>query len=1356
MDFKRKYLKYKNKYLKNKYLLSGGDCNDDNQYCAQNIGIITKDNRASCSVKKGNLPNSELCECLPTTKGDKYRCKGKIIESNVTLKKNIEQKSKKEKKEKKEKIPQKAEKDSLDVNLLQRTKTGIHDQDGPICWAYATATSLRKLYKNLYKTTPLLLASKKKNIQLFELEYETLLRSLTDIYGNEGCDIKPIFNDIVKNNVYLDYINFKVKDLEKYKYYFKYDNISIIIGIVYNHGYLQLLNKELKKNHILHKPTKDIIDYIQRDDLKLVGHAMFIESLGYEDGEYYLKIKNSHSPDFGEDGYLRINIKYLHQYFINENWTDFFIIKPKSFIIEHQPNNPLCICEDSKYNCLFTHNFEQQISNICKILDFKNSKQTECIIRLQTIEHYLLDKPLEFIYDKNSIIDKNNLIKRFCLLPHNEITSKINKDESLEEIIKIYNEFEIKPSIKIDIEFDEFLLKIIELEQMICDIRNCSKLNLYTKQVDLLFYNIDKNTNYMIHHSIIERLKMINEILSKNKDILDWWKKSHINNESDESFTEEEYKSEIKPPFYESFIKYQELISQVTFELNIINTKQESITEEITIIHSEWYKFNVYDTVKYYKKTNYENGFIIKNIDKTIINLTDTFVDANINLDDTLIVEIDNNKLTDDNIKEAVQIWFEKNDEPIKVNNIQIFNKKDLEIICGDITKWNVSNVTIMNSLFEDIIELEDEDLSEWDISNVIVVEKMFSGCKKYKGIGLKQWGTNLNNSITDMSFMFELCTNLDCDLSDWNVINVTTMDYMFHECSNFRGNGLETWNVNKIENMNSTFENCINFNTNLSNWNVNNIKYMGGIFENCTSFTGEGLETWVVRNVEYMNNTFKNCTNFNVNLEKWRPNSLVSINSTFENCISFTGDGLEMWNVSNVKSMEKTFLNCTSFNINLSNWIVSNVKSMIGTFENCTSFTGDGLETWDVSNVLSMNGTFKNCNEFNVNLSNWNVSNVKSMGDTFENCTNFTGDGLENWTTDTLIKMYRTFKNCISFNTNLQKWNINRVDNMISAFENCTNFTGDGLETWNVSNVEYMDSIFTNCNSFNINLSKWKVNNLQSMNKIFENCTNFTGDGLETWDVSNVEYMKFSFTNCNNFNVNLSSWNVSNVQYMNTTFKNCTNFTGDGLENWTTTNLISLNGTFRNCNSFNVNLSNWNVSNVQNMNSTFENCTNFTGKGLDNWTTNNLINMFKTFKNCISFNVNLSNWNVSNVQNMNSTFENCTSFTGDGLETWNVGAVRNMDSTFKNCNSFTGNNLETWNVSGVRSMISTFENCSIFEANLGRWIVNNVVSMDKIFKNCTNFTGKGLDNWNRLNVQNVIEMFEGCDNIILPVWATK
>ena len=56
---------------------------------------------------------------------------------------------------------------------------------------------------------------------------------------------------------------------------------------------------------------------------------------------------------------------------------------------------------------------------------------------------------------------------------------------------------------------------------------------------------------------------------------------------------------------------------------------------------------------------------------------------------------------------------------------------------------------------------------------------------------------------------MFRLCKNFDCDLSNWNVSNVTDMYSMFTACKNFKGKGLENWDVSKVKDMNYMFNNC-------------------------------------------------------------------------------------------------------------------------------------------------------------------------------------------------------------------------------------------------------------------------------------------------------------------------------------------------------------------------------------------------------------------------------------------------------------------------------------------------------------------------------------------------------------------
>ena len=66
----------------------------------------------------------------------------------------------------------------------------------------------------------------------------------------------------------------------------------------------------------------------------------------------------------------------------------------------------------------------------------------------------------------------------------------------------------------------------------------------------------------------------------------------------------------------------------------------------------------------------------------------------------------------------------------------------------GDISKWDVSNVTNMTYMFYG--STFNKDISEWDVSNV-----------------------------TDMSFIFAF-SNFDKDISKWDISNVTTMKAMF------------------------------------------------------------------------------------------------------------------------------------------------------------------------------------------------------------------------------------------------------------------------------------------------------------------------------------------------------------------------------------------------------------------------------------------------------------------------------------------------------------------------------------------------------------------------------------------------
>ena len=117
-------------------------------------------------------------------------------------------------------------------------------------------------------------------------------------------------------------------------------------------------------------------------------------------------------------------------------------------------------------------------------------------------------------------------------------------------------------------------------------------------------------------------------------------------------------------------------------------------------------------------------------------------------------------------------------------------------------------------------------------------------------------------SKITDMSSLFYDTKLKDAiekiDISKWNVSKVTNMKYMFFECINFTGKGLEKWDVSKVEDMFNMFYACEKFTgKSIENWDVSNVTNMYYMFGDCESFEGEGLENWNVSNVTFFAFTF-------------------------------------------------------------------------------------------------------------------------------------------------------------------------------------------------------------------------------------------------------------------------------------------------------------------------------------------------------------------------------------------------------------------------------------------------------------------------------------------------------------------
>ena len=186
----------------------------------------------------------------------------------------------------------------------------------------------------------------------------------------------------------------------------------------------------------------------------------------------------------------------------------------------------------------------------------------------------------------------------------------------------------------------------------------------------------------------------------------------------------------------------------------------------------------------------------------------------------------------------------------------------------GDISKWDVSNVTNMSGMF--MGSRFNGDISQWNVSNVTEMSMMFHGAQ-FNG-DISQWDVS---NVTNMVEMFNLA-KFNGDISNWNPVSLTDKRNMFF-CSSLTPpawydkekvvaedrNHLEKLikdtiekegpncnlnfiDVSKVQDMSYLFrsdETLKKFNGNIRGWNVSNVTNMVGMFAE-SDFAGD-LRQW-------------------------------------------------------------------------------------------------------------------------------------------------------------------------------------------------------------------------------------------------------------------------------------------------------------------------------------------------------------------------------------------------------------------------------------------------------------------------------------------------------------------------------
>lgn len=226
-------------------------------------------------------------------------------------------------------------------------------------------------------------------------------------------------------------------------------------------------------------------------------------------------------------------------------------------------------------------------------------------------------------------------------------------------------------------------------------------------------------------------------------------------------------------------------------------------------------------------------------------------------IDKMRFVEIKLDNLFKNGVIESVKCMFQ-----------QCIDLKSL----GDLSKWNVSNVTTFKLMFFNCVSLiYIGDLSKWNAPKCTNASLMFAAGT----IDLVMSFTKLDlrnlfkdGIIEDIDYMFQRCKNLEyLDISNWNVQNVSRI--IMFDFRNFDDSldrklkhigDLSNWNTQKV----TSFEQAFFLFKNLTQigslkfWNTSNVTNMTRMF-NCTPVNGLDMKNWDTSKCTNMYEAFGN-----------------------------------------------------------------------------------------------------------------------------------------------------------------------------------------------------------------------------------------------------------------------------------------------------------------------------------------------------------------------------------------------------------------------------------------------------------------------------------------------------------------
>ena len=268
----------------------------------------------------------------------------------------------------------------------------------------------------------------------------------------------------------------------------------------------------------------------------------------------------------------------------------------------------------------------------------------------------------------------------------------------------------------------------------------------------------------------------------------------------------------------------------------------------------------------------------------------------------------------------------------------------------------------------------------------------MFNGCKSIISIDLSNFDSS---DITDMNSMFSECTHLKkIILENLNTEKVNNMNYMFNKCLELEKIEFpNSFNTQNVKNLSFMFHDCENlseiiFSSSFKTDNAINFKAMFGKCHLLKKLDLRNFSSEKVKDMSYMFDQCNNLIEILIEPELFKTNNVTHMNYMFSDCFSLKSFDFSLFNTEKVKFMNYMLNNCRKITkVDFRNSNINKDTNLTFMFNECNNLEVINISSFDITNNNKIDNMFENSK--NIKKIIVNKRSIEKFQNTFKNLIN-------------------------------------------------------------------------------------------------------------------------------------------------------------------------------------------------------------------------------------------------------------------------------------------------------------------------------------------------------------------------------